>query len=174
MNIQRIPIRSGAALGDDRPWYAFTVSPAGELAFTSANRRGEVSPLQGRAFDLPAMIAAAIGDSDRAMVAVDVQDELVAIAIPKLVIPEDGTPPVIPAPIELHAHLGWYDRATDTLDLLEFVDDTPVAVPAAVAQVLSAIDLVQQGAADNVQLSLTDDELAVLRGVLAQAEGAQA
>lgn len=114
MNVERREIESSSDPADDQPWYELAVDEdAGTLRIVDEADGGLAASLS--------TAEAAIGsdgdpdsgpDGDRIW-ALTEDGDLISYA------PSGGAVP------SLRAHLAWYHEATDTLEVLEFVDVDP-------------------------------------------------
>lgn len=114
MIVERRPIYSSASLDRDEPWYNLACTTRGVLTIgADANRRKGVSPLAGSRTSLNTLIASAqtraVAPGEVVLIAITEDDELVVETLSE----HQGI---------YHAHLGYYDPATDTLTLLEFLE----------------------------------------------------
>ena len=117
----RTVIRSNPDVNDPRPWFDIRDTPTG-ISFGRANIHGAKLPaVEGKRFGLKAEIMA---QADLLpppnQPGEPAAEELICIAITldgALVVEQPGT-----SGSEYLAHLGFYRKATDTLELLEFVE----------------------------------------------------
>lgn len=150
MKTMMIPFYSGATIDDHRPWYDMSVEERSDnvvLTIADGSRRGEPTPLKGRRLE----VSKAVDELMRIVITLD--DEFAAVPDSKYA----G---------EYHIYLGEYDPVTDTLMLLDFIDDTPPPPPLAEGverNVAEAIAAIQSGRQVNAsQFRVTDDELSRL------------
>lgn len=107
-NIIRVPIASASAIDDPRPWVDIALDgPMLNLDRANVGGRdlGRLVPTQ----TLDAAKARGVTDEMPMVLIIDLDEQTRWVR-------EDEQPP------ECIAHLGWYDPASDTLRLLEFVE----------------------------------------------------
>ena len=125
MRTERLPINSSPSLEDSRFWQDLQATPGGVV----------IGPKRGNndGKDLLALTCAdckhKLADANNllaAEAALHAPDDLMILAIGldgHIVIEPEGTTAIY------LAHLGFYRRSTDTLELLDFRDDTPPPPP---------------------------------------------
>lgn len=117
MEITRREIKSVAAEEDARPWLDLDIATSGQLEIGAANIDGARLPAENSSHDIAKLVAdtqksPAINDgrSTRIAIMMTLAHEVVAIWEGDL----EGT---------YLAHLGFYEPATDSLEMIEFVDE---------------------------------------------------
>jgi hypothetical protein len=116
MNIEYRQIRSVESADAPNPWYAVDVNDSnGDVEILEDKDGGRSAPLQNASTNIPDHVdlpdQAQVSGSGRVVYAVTENGEFVSYD------PLNADPP------PLRAHLGFYDPETDTLTLLEFVEE---------------------------------------------------
>lgn len=121
MIVRRIPIRSVNRLASLMPWYDLAVNSAGRISMSYGHHRGVImqdARSAPRGFDVAAVKASVQADYDAAY---PIHWELRLLMDNSIVFEKASV-----RRGEIMAHLAFYDPGSDTLEVLEFYDDTPI------------------------------------------------